>query len=97
MNTYLLTIITPSGKIFEEQITSLIAPGIDGLFGIMAHHAHMVVQLVKGILQVKSQGTEHFFVIDSGVLEVDSQSNVLILADTAVTADSLKDAKTATV
>ncbi len=84
MTPYQLTIITPDGKIFENPTVSLIAPGIDGLFGIMAHHAHMVVQLIKGVLQVTTEGAQHSFSVDSGVLEVDPQSNVFILTDNAV-------------
>lgn len=97
MHTFTLTIITPNGKIFEDQVVSLIAPGSDGLFGIMPMHAHMVVQLIQGALQIKGERAEYFFVIDSGVLEVDSENNVSILADNAVTARSLEEAKTITV
>ena len=93
MKTYGLTIITPHGKIFDHQVTSLIAPGLYGSFGIWANHSAMVCTLRKGVLQIKSEGEEHFYAIDSGVLEVDPQSQVLVLIDNAFLANTLEEAK----
>jgi len=84
MKTFPLLIITPSGKIFSGQINSLTAPGAEGLFGILADHAPFITSLAKGILTIKSPEQSSTFVIDSGILEVNLNKEVLILADHAL-------------
>jgi len=96
MTSYQLSIITPNGKTFDGQIESLIAPGALGSFGVLGHHAPMVVSLGNGPLIIKRDGKQSFFTIASGVLEVNEQSNVIILVDSAVSVDTLDDAKAAT-
>ena len=82
MSTYNLLIITPNGKVFDDQIEALTAPGSEGYFGVLAHHAPMVALLKKGLLKIKKDASELFFNIESGILEVSSlDHNVLILAD----------------
>lgn len=84
MPTYRLSIITPQGRIFDGQIESLIAPGTEGSFGVLAQHAPMVSLLAKGILSFKQDGKENFSAISSGILEIDKQHDVLLLADYAI-------------
>lgn len=88
MNTYHLTIITPDGKLFDDQAVSLIAPGSEGSLGILAGHTEMVTRLGKGVLEIKTPQDQKYFAMDSGVMEVDTQSNVLVLADTALSAEN---------
>jgi len=82
--TYKLSIMTPGGRIFSEQVESLTAPGALGSFGVYAHHAPMVTELTKGILRVQRPNKEDSFLVNSGVLEVDGQHNVIVLVDQAV-------------
>ncbi len=84
MSTYKATIISPLGKIFENTVESLTAPGADGLFGVLARHAPMVKILGKGNIRLKGPGFEQIFAVDSGVLEVSQKGEVLVLADNAV-------------
>ena len=93
MPTYQLSIITPQGKIFDDQIDSLIAPGTEGSFGVLARHAPMASLLTKGILFLKKDGKEIYFAISSGVLEINQQSHVLLLSDYAIQATSPEEAK----
>ena len=85
MKTYPLTVITHGGKIFEQPAVSLIAPGSEGSLGILAGHTAMVVRLGRGALEIKTpEGGGIYFAMDSGILEVDTRNNVLVLADLAV-------------
>ena len=93
MSTYQLSIITPNGQIFQSQIDSLTAPGTLGSFGVLPRHTPMVTSLKSGPLSVKQEGNESYFAISSGVLEVDEQRDVLLLANFAVSAGSLVEAK----
>jgi len=90
---YHLSIMTPAGKIFDEKINALMASGETGFFGILGSHAPMVASLRKGPLTVKQDGLECFFAVSSGVLEVNGNSDVLLLADYAIKTDTLGEAK----
>ena len=83
MTPYPCSILTPSGKVFAEKIESLIAPGQEGSFGVLARHAPMVTLLGKGVVQIKDSVGLKYFAIESGILEVGQNSEVLILADAA--------------
>jgi len=92
MSQYNLSIITPNGKIFEDKISSLTAPGSEGSFGILSHHSPMIAQLKKGVLAIKQNTSEQFYTIGSGVLEVNHLNEVLVLANTAVPSADIKEA-----
>jgi F-type H+-transporting ATPase subunit epsilon len=90
--SYTLAIMTPEGRRFEGEVESLVAPGLVGSFGVLANHAPMIAALQSGIVQVMtSDGSALWFVIGSGIAEVDSDG-VTLLADTAEKADNAADA-----
>lgn len=92
MATFDLTIVTPAGRIYQEEVSSLTAPGKSGYFGIMARHAPMIAEISRGVLAVKRENQSEFFAVVGGVLEV-SGEGVVVLADLAQEADSLDHAK----
>jgi F-type H+-transporting ATPase subunit epsilon len=92
MSTFQLSIVTANGKAFEGQIESLVAAGTSGFFGVLASHLPMIVSLRNGPLTIKQDGIESFYAVSSGVLEVDENSNCLLLADCAVPTQSLNEA-----
>jgi len=53
----------------------------------------MVIILRSGPLTIKQDGAELFFAVSSGVLEVNDQSNCLLLANFATKENSYEDAK----
>ena len=93
MSSYHLSIITPQGKQFEGQVDSLMAPGVEGSFGVLASHAPFISALKDGVLTLIQNGAKRFFAISSGVLEVNPKGSVLILSDSAVDAKTLEDAE----
>ncbi len=92
MNTYQLDILTPLGHVFTRDIHSLVVPAIDGSLGVMAKHSPMLVVLKPGVVKVADETGEHFFSIDTGVLEVSPDSKVSILVDEAVRCKNQEDA-----
>jgi ATP synthase F1 epsilon subunit len=77
-----LSIITPAGKVFEDNVESLAAPGLMGGFEVYSHHMSMLVALKEGSVRIRKEGKDiKSLTIDSGVLEVDANHNVLLLAD----------------
>ena len=81
MEIFQLNIVTPEKKVFDDDISSIIAPGSQGYLGILAHHAPLITDLVPGKLTVKDkQNKEHIYAISGGFLEVGG-NQATILAD----------------
>ena len=83
MNSYKLSIITPSGKIFDGEVESLQAPGTEGSFGVLFKHAPMITTLKPGFIEIKKNNSTQKFSISAGILEVEKSSHVLVLANKA--------------
>lgn len=75
-----LEIITPDTKLFEGEVTSVIAPAIDGYLGILNNHAAMISALKAGEITIIANGSEQKLSINGGVLEV-SNNYISVLAD----------------
>jgi len=75
--------LAPDREVYRQRISSLVAPGIDGYFGVLARHAPMVAALAMGeVSLVDDQGRRQFFALGGGFLEV-AWDEVTILADAA--------------
>ena len=81
MTPYHLSIVTPQGKFLEEDVECVVAPGVEGTFGILANHTPFVSLLKPGPLQIKRGGSEQNLTITQGILEVSPEHKVLILLD----------------
>jgi F-type H+-transporting ATPase subunit epsilon len=68
---YTLEIMTPMKSVFKGEISSLIANGADGQFGVLIDHAPMLAALDFGPLFVKdAEGQSKWFVVSSGFFEI---------------------------
>lgn len=79
-----IEVVAADHKVYSGQAVSVVAPGADGYFGIMAEHAPMIAALKVGILDItppENLPTVEF-AISGGFLRVD-HDRVTILADTA--------------
>jgi F-type H+-transporting ATPase subunit epsilon len=79
---FLLNIVTPGKIFYEEEVSSLIAPGVEGYLGVLTDHAPLITSLVPGKLTVKkdSKNSEVVLAVCGGFLEV-LKNKVVILAD----------------
>ena len=93
MKSYFLSLVTPEGIAFEGNVTSIIVPGSEGSFGVLAHHTPMTALLKQGVVQIKFEGKEKYFATASGILEINHRNECLILANHAKECDSLEKAK----
>ena len=93
MTSYKLFIVTSKGKIFDDTIESLIAPGSEGDLGVLANHAPMVAALKNGVVWLKQNSTQKYFAVSNGILEVNKGNNVLLLTDNALEAPNLEEAR----
>ncbi len=78
-----LKILTLEKSVYDADVTSIIAPGLEGYFGVLAHHAPMTAALKPGKLTVvDTQGVERIYAVSGGFFEV--AGNVATLLADAV-------------
>jgi len=83
-NKLTLSIVTPSGEIFDGAVDSVVLPGCEGEFGVLPKHSALVTSLSKGIITIKHDSSkEESVVIDWGYCEVEN-NKVYVLANGAV-------------
>ena len=93
MVTMQLDIITAERVVYSDQVSILVAPGIEGELGILPHHAPLLTTLQPGEIRVVKEGEEDTFIaVSSGFLEV-MANKVVILTDTAERADEIDEAR----
>jgi len=83
MATLRLEIVTIEGRLFDDQVNMVVAPGSEGVMGILPHHTALLTSLAYGELVVKKDGEPNqYFAVGSGFMEVQPNS-VVVLADAA--------------
>jgi F-type H+-transporting ATPase subunit epsilon len=65
-----LNIITPEHRVYSEDVDMVIAPGVEGILGILPHHAPLLTALTRGVVRVRNGDEEESFVISGGLMEV---------------------------
>lgn len=83
MSTLRLEILTIERKLYDGYVNMVIAPGSEGVLGILPHHTPLLTALTYGELQIKKEGDEDlFFAISGGFMEV-LPDHVIVMADAA--------------
>ena len=86
-------IVSAEAEIFHGEATMVVATGELGELGIAPKHAPLITRLKPGKVVVTLPGGEKLdFAISGGILEVQPQV-VTVLADTAVRAQDIDEAK----
>lgn len=89
-----LTIVAPDRAVLEGRAESLVAPGVEGYFGVLFGHAPMIVQLRPGELKLMDdQGRTRYLAISGGFLEVSPLGQVAVVADAAEAAEEIDVAR----
>jgi F-type H+-transporting ATPase subunit epsilon len=80
-NLFSLKVLTLEKSFYEGEVNSITAPGSEGYFGVLAHHAPLIATLRPGKLVVNGgDGGENVYAVSGGFLEV-SENCVTLLAD----------------
>jgi len=78
-----ISIVTPEKKIFEGRIFSLMAPGIEGEFGVLPEHTPFSTLLNPGVVNYKKEdGSEEILAVSGGYIEV-TRDKIILLVETA--------------
>jgi F-type H+-transporting ATPase subunit epsilon len=93
MSTIRCDIVSAEAEIFQGEATLVVATGELGELGIAPRHAPLITRLKPGkVVVTRPDGSVLDFAIGGGILEVQPQV-VTILADTAIRADDIDEAK----
>ena len=83
-DTIKLSIVTPTGEIYCDDVKSVVLPGKDGEFGVMPAHSSLVSSLTVGVIEItKNDASKEVIAINWGHVKVD-ESFVDVLVDGAV-------------
>ena len=84
-----LAVVAPDREVVSASAVSIVAPGVDGYFGVWAGHVPVVSALKPGILEyIDGSNIRHHVYVGGGFVQVGSDS-VTVLADEARNASDL--------
>jgi len=85
-------VVTAERELYNGETDELIAPGTEGMLGILPRHAALLTTLKAGELRIKLGGAEEPLFVSGGFLEV-SNNQATVLADTAEHAEEIDQAR----
>ena len=86
-------IVTAERQVFaEDEVDMVVAPGSEGVLGILPRHAALLTTLKPGAIRIKKAGNESAMAVGGGFLQVHND-RVLILADTAEREEEIDEAR----
>ena len=92
MATFKLEIVTAERMVFSDEVSALIAWGLEGQLAILPHHAPLMTMLQPGDLMIRKDKEEDYLAISGGFLEV-RPDKVIILADACERIDEIDIAR----
>jgi len=89
-HTFKLEVITPDRVVVSDGgVVSVVAPGSEGYFGVLANHAPMMAELRIGELAFRrADGTSAIMAVGGGFLQV-FENSVSVLAECAELANEI--------
>ena len=94
MDTIRLSIVTPNGEIFNDDVKTVTLPGKEGEFGVLPGHSSLVSSLTVGVIVIETKNSTEAVAINWGHVKVDEKS-VDVLADGAIALTAGKDSEIA--
>ena len=88
-DTTLFELVSPERLIMSKDVSMVIIPGTEGLFGVLPRHTSMLSALSPGVVDVYEEDvvTQQFFVIN-GFAEV-TEDRCTVLAEDVILLDKL--------
>ena len=82
-------VITPERVLFEDTISSITLPTLEGEITILDNHLPLVAGLAFGAARLVRKDEEYFVALSGGFVEVRAGNEVIVLADSADRAEEL--------
>jgi F-type H+-transporting ATPase subunit epsilon len=92
--TLRLEVVSPDGRIFTDDVESVVVPGIEGELGILPQHTSLVTALGTGELRIRKAGTVQYMLISGGFVEV-RPDKVVVMALVAENSEEIDAAAAA--
>ena len=83
-----IEIISPDRSIIKTETSEVVIPSFEGEMGILKDHIPLITFLRPGLINIKTNTVQKFFV-EEGTVEF-SNNNLLILSSTAVEVTKMK-------
>lgn len=86
-----IKIVTPKGVIYDKRAVSITLPTNSGVITVLDDHQPLVSLLTAGEIAIKEEGedTETLLSVSTGIIEVQPESIIYIMADTAESAEDI--------
>jgi F-type H+-transporting ATPase subunit epsilon len=93
-NTIHVDVVSAEEQIYSGEAEFVVLPGIEGELGVYPRHTPLFTQIKPGAVRIKvpEREQEEFVFVQGGFLEV-QPTRVTVLADTAIRAHDLDEAK----
>lgn len=92
MTTAQLKVITPAQIVFQEEVTSITAPSVEGEITVLPRHENFFTLLKEGIVTIRrAKKEDELLAIGGGYMETDGKQ-ITVLVSQAYNQDEL-DAK----
>jgi len=87
-----LSIVTPEGRAYQGPVESVVLPGSEGDFGVLAGHERFLAPLRIGEVVIRDGGAQRFAAVSGGFADV-SGEQVVVLAETCELAERIDVAR----
>lgn len=84
-----LQIVTPSGPKVDQEVASVVVPGVCGEMGILPGHLPLLSAIRPGALSYQADGRDHRLAVARGYLQVAEGNEVLVLVRDSQTSDEV--------
>ena len=91
-NTIHIDVVSAEELIFSGEAEVVVLPGEMGELGIYPRHLPLITRIKPGAVRIKTANTEEYVFVAGGILDVQPHV-VTVLADTAIRAKDLDEAK----
>lgn len=87
-DTTAFELVTPARVMISRDAGMVVAPGVEGLFGVLPRHAPLISTLKRGVVEVHDNGqVTDRIMVDGGIADVNGE-RCTILAERAEKLDS---------
>jgi F-type H+-transporting ATPase subunit epsilon len=83
------SLVSPARELFSGEVDHVIAPGVEGEFGVLVNHAPFMTTLKNGVVRVLNGDTTSMRLFVRGGFADVTPAGLTILAEEAVNLDSV--------
>ena len=88
VDTTAFELVTPARVMISRDAGMVVAPGVEGLFGVLPRHAPLISTLQRGVVEVYDNGqVTDRIMVDGGIADV-AEDRCTILAERAEKLDA---------